>query len=208
MSKVRLSPITWAALLLILFIGVIGYGCATNNSSNISNATSVKNTGQTTNLTKDDEVVMNNQTESSDMQSSKTATEAGMDNGLPLGNNDMAQLGSTNNNQDRLRPEIKRILHAKFSNETELQAALKGASILQGYLDQPNQDAVAMIKRYDCSVLPLTQADQNLIQSLTFNTDGRKNKIKNGLKDYQPAVSIEIQIDNQGKAISPCSNIN
>lgn len=53
----------------------------------------------------------------------------------------------------------------------------------------------------------LTQADQNLIQSLTFDTDERQNKIKNGLKNYKPAVSTEIQIDNQGNAISPCSSI-
>ena len=208
MSKVKLRSVTLAALLLTLFIGVISYGCTANKSLNSSNGTSVKNSDQNKGLSKGNGDSINNLTESNNMQSSKIVTEADMNNGLATDNNPMAQLGSINNDQDRLRPEIRRILHAKFSNETELKAALKGASILQNYLDQPNQDAVAMIKRYDCSVLPLTQADQNLIQSLTFDTDARKNKIKNGLKDYQPAVSIEIQIDNQGKAISPCSNMD
>lgn len=208
MSKVKLRSITWAALLSILFIGVISYGCAANKSLNISNGMPVKNSGQTMDLTKGDEVFMNNQTESGDMQSSNISTEADTDNRLPEDNNNIVKLGSTNDNQDKLRPEIRRILHSKFSNKAELNAALKGASILQDYLDQPNQDAVAMIKSYDCNVLPLTQADQNLIQSLTFDTDARRNKIKNGLKDYQPAVSIGIKIDNQGNAISPCSNMD
>ena len=208
MSKVKLRSVTLAALLLTLFIGVISYGCTANKGLNSSNSTSVKNSDQNKGLSKGNSDSMNNLTESNDMQSIKVATEADMNNGLATDNNPMAQLGSINNDQDRLRPEIRRILYAKFLNEAELKAALKGASILQDYLDQPNQDAVAMIKRYDCSVLPLTQADQNLIQSLTFDTDARKNKIKNGLKDYQPAVSIEIQIDNQGKAISPCSNMD
>ncbi|WP_296245348.1 MULTISPECIES: hypothetical protein [unclassified Psychrobacter] len=208
MSKVKLRLITWTALLLTLFIGAISYGCTANEGVSSSSITSTKNSDQTISLSKGDADSMNNRTESNDTQSSKIATEADMDNGLPTNNNPIAQLGSINNDQDGLRPEIRRILHAKFSNETELKAALRGASILQDYLDQPNQDAVAMIKRYDCSVLPLTQADQNLIQSLTFDTDTRKNKIKNGLKGYQPAVSIEIQIDNQGNAISPCSNMD
>lgn len=205
MSKVKLRSMSWAALLLILFIGVISYGCATNKSAN---GTSAKNSNQTTELSKGSGGSINNQTDSSDMQSSKVVTNADTGNGSAANNNHLTQLGSINNDEDRLRPEIRRILYAKFSNETELSAALKGASILQGYLDQPNQDAVAMIKRYDCSVLPLTQADQNLIQSLTFDTDARKNQIKDGLKDYKPAVSIEINIDNQGNAVSPCANMD
>ena len=208
MSKVKLKSITWAALLLILFIGIISYGCAANKGLNSANSTSVKNSDQTIGLSRGDGDSMNKQTESSNMQSSKVAIKADKDNQLSVDNNYSSQVGSTNNNQYRLRPEIRRILHSKFSNKTELNAALKGASILQGYLDQPNQNAVAMIKSYDCSVLPLTQADQNLLQSLTFDTDARKNKIKDGLKDYQPAVRIEIQIDNQGNAISPCSDMD
>ncbi len=204
MNKVKLSSITVAGLLLILFIGAISYGCTSNKSLNSSNGTLINN--QTTNPSQSNSntISTNSSSQSSPNDSNINATIADNDSLLASKVN---QPNSLDNNYDRLRPEIIRILQAKFSNEAELKTALNGASILQGYLDRPNQDAVTLLKRYDCSVLSLTQADQNLIQSLTFDTDERQNKIKNGLKNYKPAVSTEIQIDNQGNAISPCSSI-
>ncbi len=205
MSKVKLSSITVTTLLLILVIGVISYGCAAKKSLKSANSTVVKNSSQTTSLsTANSDSVNNNKNELGQVDS-KNIDNKGLS---PADIERTGQLNSANNDEDRLRPEISRILHSKFSNAAELKTAIKGASILQDYLDRPNQDAVAMIKRYDCSVLPLTQADQNLIQSLTFDTKERKSKIENGLKDYKPAVSIEIQIDEQGNAVSPCSSIN
>lgn len=209
MNKVKLSSITVASLLLILFIGAISYGCTPNKSLNSSNGTLIKN--QTTNLPQSNSNTMSanssSSSQSSPNDSNINATTANNDSLLASKVNQTNQLNSLDNNHDRLRPEIIRILQAKFSDQAELKTALNGASILQDYLDRPNQDAVTMLKRYDCSVLSLTQADQNLVQSLTFDTDERQNKIKNGLKDYKPAVSTEIQIDNQGNAISPCSSI-
>ena len=207
MNKVKLSSITMAGLLLILLIGAISYGCTTNKSLNSSNGTLIKN--QTTNPSQSNSNTMsaNSSSQSSPNDSNINATTADNDSLLASKVNQTNQLNSLDNNHDRLRPEIIRILQAKFSDQAELKTALNGASILQDYLDRPNQDAVTMLKRYDCSVLSLTQADQNLVQSLTFDTDERQNKIKNGLKDYKPAVSTEIQIDNQGNAISPCSSI-
>ncbi len=208
MRKVKLSSMTATGLLLILLIGVIGYGCASNKSLESANSIRLNNSHQTTSLaTVNNKPINKNELGSAD-SSMKSATFNNDSNNLsPTNNEQTGHLNSENNSNDRLRPEIKRILQAKFSNEAELQTALNGASILQDYLDRPDQDAVAMIKRYDCSVVSLTQADQNLIQSLTFDTDERKDKIKSGLKDYKPAVSIEIQIDNQGNAVSPCSAI-
>ena len=209
MNKVKLSSITVASLLLILFIGAISYGCTSNKSLNSSNGTLIKN--QTTNLSQSNSNTISTNSSSSSQSSPNdsniNATTADNDSLLASKVNQTNQLNSLDYNHDRLRPEIIRILQAKFSDQAELKTALNGASILQDYLDRPNQDAVTMLKRYDCSVLSLTQADQNLVQSLTFDTDERQNKIKNGLKDYKPAVSTEIQIDNQGNAISPCSSI-
>lgn len=211
MSKFKLSSISVTALLLIVVIGVISYGCTASKDLKNSGATLGKNNNQTTDLPKDNGSSMSDLSSASNhSQLDINGTTANTDNDIPLALDieQRTQLNSANNSHARLRPEIKRILQAKFSDEAELQTALKGASILQDYLDQPNQDAVAMIKRYDCSVISLTQADQNLIQSLTFDTQERKSKIKNGLKDYKPAVSIEIAIDNEGNAVSPCSTIN
>lgn len=209
MNKVKLSSITVASLLLILFIGAISYGCTSNKSLISSNGTLIKN--QTTNLSQSNSntisINSSSSSQSSPNDSNINATTADNDSLLASKVNQTNQLNSLDYNHDRLRPEIIRILQAKFSDQAELKTALNGASILQDYLDRPNQDAVTMLKRYDCSVLSLTQADQNLVQSLTFDTDERQNKIKNGLKDYKPAVSTEIQIDNQGNAISPCSSI-
>lgn len=211
MNKVKLSSITVAGLLLILFIGAISYGCTSNKSLNSSNGTLIKN--QSTNPSQSNSnsntisTNSSSSSQSSPNDSNINATTADNNSLLASKVNQTNQLNSLDNNHDRLRPEIIRILQAKFSDQAELKTALNGASILQDYLDRPNQDAVTMLKRYDCSLLSLTQADQNLVQSLTFDTDERQNKIKNGLKDYKPAVSTEIQIDNQGNAISPCSSI-
>ena len=208
MSKVKLRSVTVTSLLLVLLIGVISYGCAANKNANSVNATAVNNQSTKQSQINSSAVITNN-SQSNAINANSNGATAGNDGLLATKINQQdANLNSLDNSYNRLRPEIKRILQSKFSSEAELQTALNGASILQDYLDRPNQDAVAMIKRYDCKVISLTQADQNLIQSLTFDTDERKNKIKNGLKDYQPPVSIEIEIDNQGNALSPCSNIN
>lgn len=210
MSKVKVNAITAIGLLLTLVIGVISYGCTSNKNLNSPTATTVKNTNQTTissQSNSDSKSIQNQEINSRELNTSTTSPNRDNSSLSALESRDPNLVNLSNNSRNRLRPEILRILQSKFSNDSELQTALNGASILQDYLDRPNQDAVTMIKRYDCSVISLTQADQNLIQSLTFDTAERKNKIKNGLKDYQPAVSIEIQIDNQGNAISPCSNI-
>lgn len=206
MSKVKLSSFTVIGVLLLVFlIGVISYGCAANKNLKNADSTLVKNS----NNTKDNSnSISTHKKEASHVEPNALTTTSNIDNDSPLLLDERTMpLESVDNIDDGVRPETKRILQSKFSNQAELETALNGASILQDYLNRPNQDAIAMIKRYDCSVLSLTQADQNLIQSLTFDTDARKNKIKNGLKDYKPAVSIEIQIDNQGNAISPCSII-
>lgn len=207
MSKVKLRSVTVTSLLLVLLIGVISYGCAANKNANSVNTIVVNNQSTKQSQINSSAVITNN-SQSKAINANSNGATAGNDGLLATKiNQQSANLNSLDNSYNRLRPEIKRILQSKFSSDAELQTALKGASILQDYLDRPNQDAVAMIKRYDCKVISLTQADQNLIQSLTFDTDERKNKIKNGLKDYQPPVSIEIEIDGSDNAVSPCSSI-
>ncbi|WP_227430787.1 hypothetical protein [Psychrobacter sp. I-STPA6b] len=106
-----------------------------------------------------------------------------------------------------VRPEVRHLIQKRYSDNSELQSALAGAAILQSYLDNPSQDAVAISQRYDCTTINLTQSDQNLIKSLTFDTPERMQTFKNGLANYIPPVSTEISIDSQGNAINPCQNV-
>lgn len=210
MNTVKSRMMIVITLLLILLIAITSYRYVSSKSLNSTNSLLKENSNQVITLaTSNSDAMGNDKNNSNQVQSSVTGATANAENNrsLPSNVDDNAYLSALDNEQDRLRPEIRRILQAKFSDEAELNTALSGASILQDYLDQPNQDATTMIKRYDCNVLSLTQADQNLIQSLTFDTDERKNTLKNGLKNYQPAVSIDIQIDSQGNAISPCSSL-
>lgn len=103
-----------------------------------------------------------------------------------------------------VRADIRHLLQNKFPNSQQYQTAMTGAAILQAYLNAPQQNASALLKKFDCATISLTQADQNLIKTLTFDTPERRQLLKTALQGYQPPVSSQIDIDAAGNAISPC----
>lgn len=105
-----------------------------------------------------------------------------------------------------VRADIRHLLQNKFPNSQQYQTAINGAAILQTYLNDPQQNASDLLKQFDCATISLTQADQNLIKTLTFDTPERAQLLKAGLQDYQPPVSTEITIDSSGNAVSPCQS--
>ena len=190
---------------LIAVIALLGYGCATSGNSdtaqrasaaaaNKAQVSKVENYSSNKNAVTNS---VNNSTSANVQMGSATANGA---NGL--GNSTLNNLSP---DPRIVRADIQHILQAKYQDAAELRTAMQGAAILQSYLEQPSQDAVSLLKRYDCSVISLTQADQNFIKSLTFDTPEKKSIIKNGLKNYVPPVSVEIAIDSNGNAVSPCA---
>lgn len=186
---------------VIAMIALLGYGCAT--SGNQSTPTST-NMGDGHNA-KSGTLVTDN---GSNYSVIKQGATTGSLPATTVNNNPALNQSSANNlspDSRMVRPDIQHILQAKYQDAAELNTAMQGAAILQSYLEQPSQDAVALLKRYDCIVISLTQADQNFIKSLTFDTPDKKALIKNGLKNYVPPVSVEIVIDGNGNAVSPCA---
>lgn len=212
MTKSNTRLIALIGLISVLLIGMLGYGCATNtaleaghsspNATPIGSTTLPSHSSSMTNPPRTDTSRNpSNSSDSSTFSNSPTHDPASANNPDGMLNNDRFQSMNT----QIVRPEVRHILQAKYQDKYELQTALKGAAILQSYLEQPNQDAVILMKHYDCTVISLTQADQNFIKTLTFDDLERKNKIMKGLKNYQPPVSTEINIDGNGDAISPCA---
>lgn len=190
---------------LIAAIALLGYGCATSgNSDAAQRATAAANKVQVStveNYSSNKNAVTNSVNNSTSANGQMGSTTANGANGL--GN---STLNNLTPNPRIVRADIQHILQAKYQDAAELNTAMQGAAILQSYLEQPSQDAVSLLKSYDCSVISLTQADQNFIKSLTFDTAEKKSLIKNGLKNYAPPVSVEIAIDSNGNAVSPCAD--
>jgi hypothetical protein len=203
MAKVNKPLVIGSSLIAV--IALLGYGCATSGNSdaaqrvsaaaaNKAQASAAENYSSNKNAVTDS---VNNSTSANGQMGSTTANGA---NGL--GNSTLNNLAA---DPRIVRADIQHILQAKYQDAAELRTAMQGAAILQSYLEQPSQDAVSLLKSYDCSVISLTQADQNFIKSLTFDTPEKKSLIKNGLKNYVPPVSVEITIDSNGNAVSPCA---
>lgn len=111
-----------------------------------------------------------------------------------------------------IRPDVLHILQNTFQDPEKLATAIAGSAILQNYLNDAirgNQvgsiDAVQTMYDYDCKVLSLTQDEQNFVKSITLDTPERQKLWQLGLANYQPPVSVDIQIDADGNAISPCA---
>ena len=207
MAKVNKPLVIGSSLITV--IALLGYGCATSGNSDASQragATAANNAqvGTVENYSSNQNAVsnsvnnsINNSASANGQMGSATANGA---NGL-----DNSTLNNLSPDPRIIRADIQHILQAKYQDAAELNTAMQGAAILQSYLEQPSQDAVSLLKSYDCSVISLTQADQNFIKSLTFDTPEKKSIIKNGLKNYVPPVSVEIAIDSNGNAVSPCA---
>ena len=198
------------SILVILVFGAVGYGCVTSRSATSGAASPPSSSpalGQDTQASS--EAIK--QSDKASSQSPAPILSQNVSNGSgsstsALNLSDPATSAALTN---MVRPEIRHILQSKYSDPSEQQTALVGAGLLQYYLNQSSsaqkQMAVRLMKQYDCQMIRLTQADQTLIKSLTFDTPERMAAIKTGLKDYQPPVSSEIVIDNSGNAISPCT---
>lgn len=203
MAKVNKPLVIGSSLIAV--IALLGYGCATSGNSDASQragATAANNVqvGTVENYSSNQNAVSNRVNNSAAANGQMGSTTANGANGL--GNSTLNNLSP---DPRSVRADIQHILQAKYQDAAELRTAMQGAAILQSYLEQPSQDAVSLLKRYDCSVISLTQADQNFIKSLTFDTPEKKSLIKNGLKNYVPPVSVEIAIDSNGNAVSPCA---
>lgn len=203
MAKVNKPLVIGSSLIAV--IALLGYGCATSGNSDASqraSATAANNAqvGTVENYSSNQNAVSNRVNNSASANGQMGSATGNGTNGL--GNSTLNNLSP---DPRIVRADIQHILQAKYQDAAELNTAMQGAAILQSYLEQPSQDAVSLLKRYDCSVISLTQADQNFIKSLTFDTPERKSIIKNGLKNYVPPVSVEIAIDSNGNAVSPCA---
>ena len=199
------------SILAILVFGMVGYGCVTSRSS----ATSKPVNPSTSSPASPESVNRNAQVSHNSLEVSEQShptilsQDRSNTNGLPTGQLTLSDPAIAATLTHMVRPEIRHILQSKYSDPSERQTALVGAGLLQHYLNQPSsvqkQMAAQLMKQYDCQMISLTQADQTLIKSLTFDTPERMAAIKNGLKDYQAPVSSEIAIDNSGNAVSPCT---
>lgn len=105
---------------------------------------------------------------------------------------------------ESIRPDIYHILKASFTDKKDLLAALKGAAILQNYLDNPDQNIKTVLKEYDCTVIALNPEEQTLIKYLTFDTPKKQNTLKEALSHQPPQVSVDIKLDEKGNPIHPC----
>ncbi|MDO5768344.1 MAG: hypothetical protein Q4P13_02475 [Psychrobacter sp.] len=201
------------SILAILIFGAVGYGCVTSRSATSGAASPPSSSPAQGQLGQDTQASSEaiKQSDRASSQSSAPILSQNVSNGSgsstsALNLSDPATSAALTN---MVRPEIRHILQSKYSDPSEQQTALIGAGLLQYYLNQSSsaqkQMAVRLMKQYDCQMIRLTQADQTLIKSLTFDTPERMAAIKTGLKDYQPPVSSEIVIDNSGNAISPCT---
>lgn len=199
MAKVNKPLVIGSSLIAVIVL--LGYGCATSGNSDASQRASAAAANNTQVRTVENYSNGKNGVTNSMNNSASADASIGSATANELGNQTLNNLAV---DPRIVRADIQHILQAKYQDAAELQTAMQGAAILQSYLEQPGQDAVTLLKRYDCRVISLTQADQNFIKSLTFDTAEKKSLIKNGLKNYVPPVSIEIAIDSNGNAVSPC----
>lgn len=199
------------SLMILLALVAILYGCTTTHKATSTQTASPQQMNQK-NLSTNSATNGNDQSNEANSNNLTNPTIASSQNDEPNSTNQTTTASNTNNNnQERsppkyVRADVRHLLQQRYSNREELQSALAGAALLQSYLDNPKQDAVALTQRYDCMTINLTQADQNLIKALTFNTPERAQQLKAGLQSYQPPVSVEIAIDTQGNPVSPCQS--
>ncbi|WP_445116468.1 hypothetical protein [Acinetobacter sp. WZC-1] len=143
------------------------------------------------------------QTMSAPPQGAVTSSSA-IKNNVRADQRHSARLKGEDKNNDGIRDDIEEVIVTEFPDTKQRQVAFRGVRILQHVFDLPDEQIADQLKKYDCSVLPLTQSDQTLIRAMVFNTEDRKQVIRNAMAGYVPPVSVEIQIDANGNAIHPC----
>lgn len=209
MSHHSPSPKTRAAMMMaliaVMILGMVGYGCAVSKSSSESPANATKTPSSSQQASSSEQMPSLSQSPSASSDANRMGNDAKTLTPASENSFNLSDQASRSQLASEVRPEIRHILQSKFSDANELEVAMTGAGLLQHYLNHPSLDAAAIMKQYDCHVISLTQADQTLIKSLTFDTPERMAIIKAGLKNYQPPVSSEIVIDSAGNAVSPCT---